>query len=207
MPTVFIVDDDASIRESLSLLFRLAGLHPRTFADGRAFLATEAPEEPACVLLDLKMPGMDGIEVQERMQAQGWWVPVIFLTGKADVPTAVRAVQRGATDFLQKPGFETNELVKCVWDAIKRHEQQLSSDERDKAFRRGLPALSARELEVARFAAAGKTNMVIGLELGISERTVEVHRGRAMRKLGLRSAAELVRCWDRLLGESSIRKT
>lgn len=199
MPTVFIVDDDAGVRESLALLVQSAGLHPRTFSDGREFLAAAAPDGPACVLLDLKMPGMDGLEVQERLQAQGWRVPVIFLTGTADVPTAVRAVQRGAMDFMQKHGFDTGELIRRVRDAIKRHEEQLVGDQREEGVRRGLSRLSGRELEVARLAAAGKANKVIGLELGISERTVEVHRGRAMRKLGLRSAAELIRLYDRLV--------
>lgn len=201
MPTVFIVDDDAGVRESLSLLIQSAGLHPRTFADGREFLKAAAPEGPACVLLDVKMPGMDGLKVQERMQAEGWRIPVIFLTGRADVPTAVRAVQRGAMDFMQKHGFDTGGLIRRVRDAIKLHEEQLAGDEREEGFRRGLSRLSGRELEVARLAAAGKANKVIGLELGISERTVEVHRGRAMRKLGLRSAAQLIRNWERLAGE------
>ena len=198
MSTVFIVDDDAGVRESLALLLRSAGLVPRTFGDGREFLAAAAPEGPACVLLDLKMPGMDGLEVQERMQAHGWTVPVIFLTGRADVPAVVRAIQRGAMDFLEKHHFDTGELIRRVRDAIKQHEEQLASEEREEGFRRGLSQLSGRELEVARLAAAGKANKVIGLELGISERTVEVHRGRAMRKLGLRTMAELIRFYGRL---------
>lgn len=195
-PIVFIVDDDAGIRESLSLLVRSAGFRPMAFPGGREFLQAAKPAGPACVLLDLRMPGMSGTEVQEHMQADACPIPVIFLSGEGDVRTAVRAVKRGAIDFLQKPDFEVSELLALVRDALEQHKAHASRREQETTLRRGLAQLSERELEVARLAAAGLANKVIGAELGISERTVEVHRGRAMRKLGLRSAPELIRLAD-----------
>ncbi|MFV8836147.1 response regulator [Aquisalimonas sp.] len=191
--TVFIVDDDAAIRDSLSCLIRSAGFRPVAFGSGEEFLKAAKADGPACVLLDLRMPGISGTEVQAMMQAERCLIPVIFLSGDGDLRTAVRAVKEGAMDFLQKPDFEAGELIDLVRDAVAHHERRIATSRQEAAFRQGLDQLSGRELQVARLAAAGKANKVIAADLGISERTVEVHRGRAMRKLGLRSAPELIR--------------
>lgn len=191
--TVFIVDDDAAIRQSLSLLVRSAGFRPVTFSSGREFLDAARPDEPACVLLDLRMPGISGTEVQAIMQAERCLLPIIFLSGQGDLRTAVQTVKDGAIDFLQKPDFEATELIDLLRDAVAQHKLSMVSDQRAAALRQSLELLSDRELQVARLAAAGEANKLIAAHLGISERTVEVHRGRAMRKLGLRSAPELIR--------------
>lgn len=191
--TVLIVDDDPGIRQALELLMASSGLASRTFHSGREFLDAEKPEGPACVLLDLSMPDMDGLEVQRELQAQDPNLPVIFLTGHGDVSVAVRALKHGAVDFFQKPDFDREELLQTIRQALDSHQATRNADTERHRIREAIDSLSRRELEVARLAAAGKANKVIGIELGISERTVEVHRGRAMRKLGLRRAADLVR--------------
>ena len=191
--TVLIVDDDPGIRQALELLMASAGIASQSFGSGGNFLAARKPEGPACVLLDLSMPDMDGLEVQKRLQDEEPDLPVVFLTGHGDVPVAVRALKHGAMDFFQKPDFDHQELLRTIRDALESHENALVSGEEQRRIRDGIGSLSPRELEVARLAAAGNANKVIGIELGISERTVEVHRGRAMKKLGLRRAADLVR--------------
>ncbi|TDT41436.1 LuxR family two component transcriptional regulator [Halospina denitrificans] len=191
--TVLIIDDDPGIRQALELLMASSGLAARTYESGRDFLDAEKPEGAACVLLDLSMPDMDGMEVQRQLQEQDPSLPVIFLTGHGDVPVAVRALKHGAMDFFQKPDFDHQELLQTIRQALTAHEATLSTSAEQQRIRDGIDSLSRRELEVARLAAAGKANKVIGIELGISERTVEVHRGRAMKKLGLRRAADLVR--------------
>lgn len=191
--TVLIVDDDPGIRQALELLMTSAGLNARSFSNGQDFLAADKPEGATCVLLDLSMPDMDGLEVQKRLQEQAPTLPVIFLTGHGDVPVAVKALKYGALDFFQKPGFDHQQLLKTIHEALASHRSTINTHAEQQKMRDGIEALSRRELEVARLAAAGKANKVIGIELGISERTVEVHRGRAMKKLGLRQAADLVR--------------
>lgn len=192
-PTVLIVDDDPGIRQALELLMASADLATCSFGSGTEFLEAEKPQGPACVLLDLSMPDLDGLEVQRRLQEQAPTLPVIFLTGHGDVPVAVEALKHGAVDFFQKPGFNHQQLLRTIEQALATHRSTLNASAEHRRIRDGIDTLSRRELEVARLAAAGKANKVIGLELGISERTVEVHRGRAMKKLGLRQAADLVR--------------
>lgn len=203
IPTVFIVDDDPAIRTSLSLLMRAAGFRPVCFADGKTFLESEKSDGAACVLLDLDLPGLDGTEIQKEMQATGCFIPVIFLSGAADISTAVKAVQQGAFDFLEKPARVETKLLQCVRDAVKTHSDYILSRKEEMALEKAIARLSARELEVAKLAANGMANKVIGAELGISERTVEVHRGRAMKKLDLRTAAELILLRDKLNGHRS----
>lgn len=198
--SVLIVDDDPAIRQALELLMDSAGFAPRSFASGREFLDTSPPKGPACVLLDLRMPDMSGLDVQQQLRRQNPDLPVIFLTGNGDVPAAVRALKYGALDFFQKPDFDRQKLLDTIKQALEEHRASLALDGEEKRVREGFGLLSGREREVARLAAAGKANKVIGIELGISERTVEVHRGRAMKKLGLRRAADLVRA-ERTLAE------
>ena len=190
---VAIVDDDEGVRRALSLLVESVGHDVYCFVSGDSFLDAEAPPAPACVLLDLRMPGSDGLEVQQRLHDAGSRLPVIFLTGHGDVADAVLALKRGALDFFEKPAFDRTALLGCIGDALERHQRALRRSDGERVLRERLQTLSRRELEVARLAAGGSANKVIGAELGISERTVEIHRGRAMKKLGLRTLPELIR--------------
>lgn len=191
--TVIIVDDDPAIREALGFFIRAHGLSVLALESGEELLDSPLPDHPCCIILDLQMPGLNGLEIQRRLVDTGPHPPLIFLTAHADVPTAVVALKRGATDFMQKADFDCNTLMERVKQAIDLDRATLEARRHDARIHQALAALSPRELEVARLAAAGHANKVIGLELGISERTVEVHRGRAMRKLGLRTLAELIR--------------
>jgi FixJ family two-component response regulator len=191
--TIVIVDDDDPVRESLQLLLETAGYETRCHRSGEDLLDYGSPEGPACLLLDLNMPGMNGIEVQERLEASGWDTPIVFLTGQGDVPAAVKALKGGAVDFLQKNQLEPGVLLKRVEQCVTEHKHRMIDLEASESERERLSRLTRREFEVAHLASAGLTNQVIGLELGISERTVEIHRGRAMKKLGLRTAADLAR--------------
>ncbi|MYL27842.1 MULTISPECIES: response regulator transcription factor [Halomonadaceae] len=192
-PTVLIVDDDPAIRQALTLLFKSAGLASESFASGGQLLAADKPNGPACVLLDLSLPDLDGLEVQQRLHRETPGIPVIFLTGYGDVPVAVQALKYGAIDFFQKPDFDRQNLIQTIRQALIDHQEQLEADAAKRSVQALVGSLSHRELEVARLAAAGHANKVIGMELGISERTVETHRGRAMKKLGLRRAADLIK--------------
>jgi len=191
--TVVVVDDDQGVRESLSLLLEAAGFRVCSYGSGAALLSAGPPEGPACILLDVRMPGASGIEVQKRLRDEGWNLPVMFLTGHADVPVAVEALKNGAIDFFEKTTFQADQLITQVTQAIKNHRDDLVRQAQALELAARVAELSERELDVALLAASGMANKVIGFELGISERTVEVHRGRAMRKLGLRSMAELIR--------------
>lgn len=191
--TVIIVDDDSALREALSVLMETAGFAVCSHESGEALLESSPPEGPACLLLDLQMLGLNGIEVQQRLRAADWDVPIIFLTGHGEVSVAVQALKQGALDFIEKSNFDPGDLIRQVTEAIEMHRRLLLEKAETVHLEQCLRKLSRREMEVARMAAGGTTNKVIGLELGISERTVEIHRGRAMKKLGLRTAAELIR--------------
>lgn len=197
--TVYIVDDDPAVRDGLGRLLRSAGFAVATFASGSAFIAAEREDGPACVLLDLRMPGMDGMAVQARLAEQGSTLPVIFLSAHAEVPVAVTALQRGASGFLEKPNFDYDDMTNQIRTAIAKHRIALEQLRRQKGLFDRIGRLTARERQVAQLAAAGKANKVIASELGISERTVEIHRGRGMKKLKLRSVADLVRIEGELM--------
>lgn len=192
-PIVVIVDDDDAVKESLELLLQSAGYRSCSHPSGEELLRQGPPAGPACLVLDLDMPGMTGIDVQERIARAGWNIPIIFLTGHGDVPAAVRALKGGAVDFLQKCDMQPADLLERIERCVAAHERTMLEREAQDRQQQQFARLTCRELEVARLASAGMTNRVIGLELGISERTVEVHRGRAMKKLGLRTAAQLAR--------------
>lgn len=193
---VCIVDDDEAIRGAVSLLISSIGLETCTHASGEEFLA-EIPEQgPACVLLDIRMPGMSGLKVQDRLQKIRPDLPVIFLTSHGDVPVAVRALKKGAFDFFEKPAFDRQELLDRVQEALHSHAQHLQQTHARDAAAAALARLSPREREVMELIAAGCLNKVIADRLDISERTVEIHRGRVMKKLGVRSVAALVRIRD-----------
>lgn len=191
--TVYVIDDDDDVRDSLAMLIRSNGLEVATFRSGIDFLEADLDPGPACVLLDLLMPDLDGLAVQAALAERGSKLPVIFLSAHGRVPHAVRAVQRGALNFLEKPNFDATTLLNLLYAALRRHRHTLNNDRVQAQRQQRIGRLTGRELEVARLAASGKTNKAIAAELGISERTVEIHRGRAMRKLELRSVADLVR--------------
>jgi len=191
-PTVFIVDDDPAVREGLARLVRSAGYPVECFETAGAFLETWRDGRPGCLVTDIRMPGMSGLDLQERMRAQGSSIPTIILTGFGDVPGAVRALKGGALDFLQKP-FEPDVLLVRIAEALKEDARARVASARAAEIRSRLTKLTPREREVMAHVIDGKANKVIALELGISERTVELHRGRVMRKVGARSVAQLIR--------------
>ncbi|TVS10091.1 MAG: DNA-binding response regulator [Gammaproteobacteria bacterium] len=199
--TVLIVDDDSAVRDGLRMLIDATGFATETFACGQALLDWTPTDEPACILLDLHMPDMDGLEVQRILQARNWEIPIIFLTANGDVPAAVEAIRNGAMNFLEKPGFTRLELLGLIRQAISRHREALRRRKQSQQISERIAKLTRRELEIARLVAEGLANKVIAVELGISERTVEVHRSRAMKKLELRQLADLVRL-EHMLGPS-----
>lgn len=190
--TVFVVDDDEAVRESLALLVRSVGLEAETFASAQAFLDAYRPERRGCLITDIRMPGMSGLELQETLSRDDIRIPVIVLTGYGNVPAAVKALKGGAVDFVEKP-FNPEALLDLIRQAIDRDAEirELAAHEAEVAKRMAL--LTPREHEVMSLVVAGNANKVIALELAISERTVELHRGRIMKKMRARSLAELMR--------------
>jgi FixJ family two-component response regulator len=190
--TVFIVDDDDAMRSSLRLLLKSVGLPAVAYPSARDFLAAWNPEQPSCLVLDVRMPGMSGLELQEELNRRGAIVPVIFITGHGDIPMAVEAMQHGAFDFLQKP-FRDQDLIDRIQKAITAdaaNRAQLLEKER---IRARWESLTPREREVLALVTAGKANKVMAGDLGVSQRTVEIHRARVMEKMEAASLAHLVR--------------
>jgi len=190
-PTVYVVDDDASTRELLTWLMKREGLDVQAFAEARAFLAAYHVGAPGCLILDLNMPGMSGLDLQQNLKAAGVALPVIFLSGRADVPNAVRAVKEGAIDFIEKP-FDYKQVVALVRDCISRDESARVQREARRANAERLAQLTQREREVLDLVVAGRTNRDIAEALDISVKTVEAHRARLMEKVEAQSVAELV---------------
>ena len=191
-PTVFVVDDDESVRGSLRFLLRSAGLESRAFGSAQEFLAAYDAAQPGCLVLDVRMPGMSGLELQQELNLRGAVLPVIFITGHGDIPMAVEAMQHGAHDFLQKP-FRDEDLIERVRRALAKDAKARAALEEHKAIRGRLDSLTPREREVLVLMARGKPNKIMAHELGVSQRTVEIHRARVMEKSGASSLAELVR--------------
>ena len=185
---VYVVDDDDAVRNAVSLLFRTADLQVETFSSSAAFLQQADLERRCCVLLDIRMPGMDGTDLHDELLARGVRAPVIFITGHGDIPMAVEAMKRGAYDFIEKP-FDDERLLGQVLAALEDHRQ----DYEEKLEKASLPILSARQRAVLDRVLEGKPNRQIAEELSISLKTVEFHRARIMQKLGVRTAAELFR--------------
>lgn len=194
--TVFVVDDDPAVRHSLSRLIRQAGLNVKTFASADEFLGTYRSDGPACLILDVRMPGMDGFDLRSKLLESNTHIPTIIITGHADVPMAVRAMRSGVVDFVEKP-FRGPQLLERIHQAIDldRRQRRHAEDNSEQASR--LAALTPREREILTQVVAGKSNKMIAADLGISQRTVEVHRARVMRKMRVDSLAELVRFADR----------
>ena len=189
---VYIVDDDEAVRDATSMLMQSVGLAVETYARADAFLSAYSSDVIACLVLDVRMPGMSGTELQGVLKERGIDVPIIFITGHGDVPMAVNALQAGAVDFLQKP-FRQQELLDRV-NAVLDEEAELRASLADRAsIQQELDSLTPREQDVMTHLMDGEANKVIAIELGISERTVEIHRARVFEKLGVRNVARLVR--------------
>jgi two-component system, LuxR family, response regulator FixJ len=191
-PSVFIVDDDEAVRNSLQLLVKSIGLNGTSMGSAREFLGGYDPRQPGCLILDVRMPGMSGLELQQQLNLRGAVIPVIFITGHGDIPMAVEAMQHGAFDFLQKP-FRDQDLIDRVQRALEAdRKNRIELGERTR-IRERRNSLTPREREVLTLVSSGKANKITAAELGLSQRTVEIHRARVMEKMGASSLAQLVR--------------
>lgn len=190
--TIFVVDDDEAVRDSVKILLESAGYAVRAFESGRAFLDAYSAGSGACLVADIRMPEMDGLELQAELVRRQIEIPVIFVTGHGDVPLAVRAMKAGSTDFIEKP-FDENLLLSSVERAATLSAHRASADAERRVVMERIETLTARELDVLKQMVAGRPNKVIAFKLDISPRTVEVHRARVMEKLHVRSLPELVR--------------
>jgi FixJ family two-component response regulator len=190
-PIVFVVDDDVSVRESLELLIGCAGWQPETFASAQAFLARPRVHTPSCLVLDVTLPDLNGLDLQKRIAVDRIDMPIIFITGYGDVPMTVQAMKAGAVEFLTKP-FDDDVLLSAIRHAIDRSHTTLGHEAEIQALRDCHASLSRREREVMALVVSGLLNKQIGFELGISEITVKAHRGKMMRKMQADSLAELV---------------
>jgi FixJ family two-component response regulator len=194
---VFVVDDDWSIREAIESLVKLAGLRVETFGTAQEFLRSERPALPGCVVLDVELPGLSGLDLQRELAAHGIKLPIIFITGYGDIPMSVRAMKAGALEFLTKP-FRDQDLLDAIQQALERDHAARQHSREIVELRKRFDGLTSREREVMSLVVAGWLNKQIGFELKISEITVKIHRGRVMNKMGAQSLAELVRMTERL---------
>jgi len=191
-PTVFLIDDDQAIRDAVGLLLRTHGLAVEAFSSAVDFLKSDAIQRPSCLLLDVRMPGMSGLDLQKHLRAKNQQIPIIFITGHGDVPMAIRAMKSGAFDFVEKP-FQAEMLLSRIHEALAFDDQERCRQvQRDEAATR-IASLSPREREVMERVAAGQYNKVVAAELGISISTVEIHRKRVMEKLEAESLSDLIR--------------
>ena len=200
-PTVYIVDDDDAVRSAMRLLLKSVGLTAVALPSAREFLATYDPLQPGCLVLDVRMPEMSGLELQEELNLRGAIIPVIFVTGHGDVPMAVDAMQQGAFDFLQKP-FRDQDLIDRIQRALAK-DQIGRAELRERArIKERLQSLTIREREVLDLVTSGKPNKIMAADLGVSQRTIEIHRARVMEKMGASSLAQLVRMVLDLKGDA-----
>ena len=192
LATVMVVDDDSGVRNAMRVLLRSVGLNSMLFASAQEFLAAYQPSQVGCLVLDIRMPGMSGLELQQELNLRGAVIPVIFMSGHGDIPMAVEAMQHGAFDFLQKP-FRDQDLLDRIQRAIAKHQQLQQSLGEHERIRGLLAELTPREREVLDYLTQGKQNKAIAQELDVSPRTIEIHRARVMEKMNAHSVAELVR--------------
>jgi two-component system response regulator FixJ len=193
-PTVFIVDDDAAIRFAMQALMDSVNIKHEIFPNGDEFLKSFDDHRPGCLVLDIRMPGLGGLELQDELLKRGNLLPIIFITGHGDVPMAVEAMQKGAVDFIQKP-FRDQDLLDRIRDALMTDKERREENERHAEVETRLARLTNREREVFDLVVTGKPNKVIAYELGVSQRTVEIHRARVMEKMQARSLADLVKMY------------
>src|SRR5580692_1493333 len=197
VPIVFVVDDDVSVRESLELLIRCEGWEPQIFASALEFLARPLAVVPSCLVLDISLPGLNGLDLQKQVAVERPEMPIIFITGHGDVPKTVQAMKAGAVEFLTKP-FSDDALLSAIRQAIERSEVALGHASEVRTLRDRFASLTGREREVMALVVAGRLNKQVGNELGISEITVKAHRGKMMQKMKADSLADLVNMAVRL---------
>jgi len=196
-PIVFVIDDDEAVRESVKKLIASVGLRAETFGSTRDFLSAKRPEAPACLILDVRLPDVSGLEFQRDLAGANIEIPIIFITGHADVPMSVRAMKAGAVEFLTKP-FRGQELLDAIQEAIAKDRAAWSGRAQTAELRARYNSLTAREKEVLELVASGLLNKQVGAELGTSELTIKTHRGHVMQKMEAASLADLVRMFEQL---------
>jgi FixJ family two-component response regulator len=204
--TIFVVDDDTSVRNALKRLIRSIGFTVETFDSAQAFLEREVYDGPACLILDIRMPGTSGIELQEELAKVDFHIPIIFITGHGNIQMSVKAMKAGALDFIEKP-FEDQKLIDVIHTAITRSKKDRVELSETRELQRRVDSLTPREYEVFLLVVSGILNKQIALELGMSEKTVKVHRGRVMQKMEAASLADLVRMAERNRHSGSKKRT
>ena len=196
-PTVFVIDDDISVREGLSSLFRSVGLQVRAFASAPEFLQGKLPDGPSCMVLDVRLPGLSGLDFQSELAKVNIQIPIVFMTGHGDIPMTVRAMKAGAVEFLPKP-FRDQDMLDAVQAGLDQDRDRRKRAGNTSKLKASFETLTPREREIMAFVTAGLMNKQIAGEIGVSEVTVKLHRGNVMRKMDAKSLAELVRMADAL---------
>lgn len=196
-PTIFVVDDDASVRDAISNLLESVGLHAQVFGSTEEFWNASRPDTPSCLVLDVRLPGVNGLDFQETLEKVGVFIPIIFITAHGDVPMTSRAMKAGAIEFLMKP-FQKEDLLAAIHQGLERDRLWREEHARISSLRERFQQLTSREREVMDLVVTGLINKQIGAQLGLSEVTVKIHRSRVMQKMEATSLAELVRMSDKL---------